>query len=91
MSEDDIVKNLAQQQIQIAIKNAKEAQKSADIAYQSTLIGTVTSIFNAEANLKIAKISYDNSLNNKDKQINLLKNQFTQAKIAFEDALTTYN
>lgn len=91
LSEEDVVNSLAKQQVQIALKNAKEAEKSAQIALESAEIGSDTSIFNAETALKNARLNYDTTSQNKSNQVRLLQNGITQAKIAYEDALTTYN
>lgn len=91
LSTEEQFNGLAQQQILLAIKNAEISQKNAQIVYDSTTIQVENTLFNAETALKNAKLAYESNKDNKNIQLDILKNTISQSRLAYEDAQTRYN
>jgi len=90
-NDEEQIKNLAQQQIEIALKQAESQQNSAQISYDSANINIENNLFNAELNLKSSKLAYDTAKDNLNTQLKLLNNTITQAKINYQNAKTQLN
>ena len=66
------------------------AQENAELSYKNTLESAESSLFSAEIALKNTKTNYETLTSNKAVQLSLLDNAITDAKIAYEAAITQY-
>ena len=67
------------------------SQESADITLKNAALSAKNNLFQAETAVKNAETAYNTVTENKDIQLQLLSNTISDARLAYERALTQYN
>jgi multidrug resistance efflux pump len=67
------------------------SQESADITLKNAALSAKNNLFQAETAVKNAETAYNTVTENKDIQLQLLSNAISDARLAYERALTQYN
>ena len=67
------------------------SQESADITLKNAALSAKNNLFQAETAVKNAETAYNTVTENKDLQLQLLSNAISDARLAYERALTQYN
>jgi len=82
---------LAEQQLQIALKNAQIWAINADINYNNTKLSIENTLFNTQTALKNAQNTFNTTKKTHQTQLDLLDNSIIQSKIAYQDAQTHFD